>query len=162
MQRLWKSLIVAGGLAAASCGSDPADVAGTYSVNVANRANGCEFADWDGGTASNIPVTITQDGESATASVSGLTGAYLDLVLGGHDFIGTVDGDQLELTLVGERSQSEGNCTWTFDAIIDAEIDGDVLTGEIRYESRTNGGPDCGTLTGCASVQELNGARPPT
>ncbi len=161
MQRIATlSFLVA--IAAAGCGSDPVNVEGTYAINVANRANGCEFDNWDGNTASNIPVTMTQDGSSATASVGGLTGGYLDLILGGHDFIGTVDGDQLELTLIGERSGTQGNCAYTFDAVLDAELHGDLLEGVIRYEARTNGQPDCGTLTGCVSVQDLNGARPPT
>jgi hypothetical protein len=145
----------------AGCGSDPVDVTGEYNVNVVNRDNGCEFEDWDGGSAQDIPVTITQDGESATARVEGLTGNYLDLILGGHEFNGTVDGNDLSLTLIGERSATQGNCAYTFDAVIDASLDGNTLEGTISYEARTNGQPDCGNLTGCASVQELNGLRPP-
>jgi hypothetical protein len=55
------------------CGSDPADIAGEYSANLTSRDNGCSLANWqEGGTASQIPVTITQEGDSASADVGGL------------------------------------------------------------------------------------------
>jgi len=145
-----------------ACGDDPADVAGAYTVNVTNGANGCAFANWTvGASSSNIAVTVAQDGPAATASVGGLTGNFLDAWLGGHVFSGTVDGDQLDLTLIGTRAGSMGSCAYTFNAVIAARSSGDVLTGEIRYQAQTNGGLDCAALTGCASVQAFNGARPP-
>ena len=162
MTRSASGLVAVIGILVAAVGCAPADVAGNYTVNVTNGENGCGFDNWDGNTAANIPVGITQDGESATATVGGLTATFLDLWLGGHVFNGSVDGSHLELTLTGTRAQSQGACAYTYDAVIDADIDGDVLTGEIRYEAKPNGQADCGTLNGCASVQELNGARPPT
>jgi hypothetical protein len=156
------ALVTLGFAALAGCGDDPADVAGEYSVNVTNRDNGCMFEDWtEGDTATGIPVSITQDGSSVTAEVGGLTRALLLFWLGGATFTGTVRGDQLDLQLQGTRSMSSGNCAYTMDAVIDAEVRGDTLSGEIRYEARTNNQPDCGTLTGCATVQGLSGARPP-
>lgn len=161
MRRTLPIVLLVGAATLAGCGGT-ANVEGDFSINVANRENGCGFDNWDGNTAANIPVGITQDGESATATVGGLTATFLDLWLGGHVFNGSVDGSHLDLTLTGTRAQSQGACAYTYDAVIDADIDGDVLTGEIRYEAKTNGQADCGTLNGCASVQELNGARPPT
>ena len=70
-----------------ACGSDPADFEGDYSINITNRENGCEFDDWqEGNTASNIGVVVTQDGDQVTATVEGVTGAFLGLVLGDNVF----------------------------------------------------------------------------
>jgi hypothetical protein len=149
-------------LTLAACSSSPADVAGSYSVNVTSRDNGCSLQNWTvGQMSSNIPVTITQDGSDVTASVTGLTGTYLDVVLGSHDFTGTIDGNDLDLTLYGTRSGTMGNCTYTYNAVLTGTLDVDTLTGQIQYQAKTNGNPDCGTLEGCASVQDFNGARPP-
>lgn len=146
----------------AGCSDDPADIEGDYSVAVTNGDNGCALDNWtEGESAQNIAVTITQDGDSASAEVGGITGGVLDLWLGGRVFTGTVDGNDLNLTLTGDNSLSEGNCAYTFDAVLDGSIAGDVITGEIRYEAQTNGGTDCGALTGCATVQAFNGTRPP-
>jgi hypothetical protein len=149
--------------ALAGCSDDPADVAGEYTISVANRDNGCNVEGWDdNATAANIAVTITQNGGSATAEVGGLTGNYLDFVLGDHIFTGAVDGNHLDLKLTGDNNFQSGTCDYHFDAVIDANIDGDVLTGEIRYEAVTDMAIDCEGITGCANVQEFNGTRPPT
>jgi hypothetical protein len=155
--------VVAGLLAFSGCGeSDPADVAGEYTIAVTSRENGCNFANWmEGNTSSNIPVTITQEGSDATATVNGLTGGFLDLILGSRIYTGGVGSDNMLLTLFGTTTANEGNCTYTVNSIMDANISGDVLTGEIRYEAATNGNPDCAALEGCVSRQDFNGTRPP-
>lgn len=150
-------------LALAACGSDPADVAGDYSIALTNGANGCAFENWEeGSTAQNIALTVTQDGESASATVGGLAGAYVELVLGSRVYQGTVDGDQLHLQIFGTPSATEGNCTWTVNSTVRAELDGDVLTGTIDYTKATNGNPDCAAFEGCVTRQNFNGTRPPT
>jgi hypothetical protein len=153
-------------LAIAACGSStPANVAGSYTIAVTNRDNGCKLQNWTvGDMASNIGVTVTQDGSTATATVNGVTGGYLTLALGSNVFTGNVDGDFLRLTLFGTRSQSSGNCTWTYNAVLGGTLTGDILQGSIDYEAKTNGNPDCTTMgiTGCASSQDFNGTRPPT
>ena len=162
MRHLLPTSLLGAALALAACGGD-ADVTGDYSVAVTNGANGCDLANWtEGSSAQNISVQITQDGDSVSADVGGATRVVLDLWLGGHVFTGTVDGDDLSLRLTGSNAQSSGNCAYTYDAVLDATVDGDTLTGTIRYEAQTNGGTDCGTLTGCATVQDFNGTRPPT
>ncbi len=148
---------------AVACGSDdPADFAGNYSIALTARDNGCNFANWEeGNTAQNIPVTITQDGANASATVEGAAGAFLDVVLGSRVYQGGIDGNSAALDLIGTRSASEGNCAYTVNSTIDATLDGDVLTGTISYRAQTNNGTDCGELTGCRSFQEFNGTRPP-
>jgi hypothetical protein len=155
-----KRLILLVGLAA--CGSDPVDAEGMYSINVTSRANGCNFDGWtEGNTATNIPVTINQEGTSAGAEVTGLTGGYLDIILGSHVFDGTVDGDELDLKIAGTQSATTGNCTWTVDAQLLATLDGDVLTGRLNYSKNGNNNSDCAPLDGCVSYQDMNGARAP-
>ena len=149
-------------LACAACGGSDADVAGNFSVSVTNRDNGCNFQNWTvGDQATGIQVTITQDGSNVTATVGGVTGALLDIALGGHAYTGVVDGDDLALDLVGTRAMQMGNCTFTYNSAIDASIDGDVLTGEVHYRGAGNGNSDCASITGCDTFQDFNGTRPP-
>lgn len=147
----------------AACSSSPANVAGDYTIAVTNRDNGCNLANWTvGSSAQNIGVTITQSGSDAMATVNGVTGGYLNLALGSNVFSGTVDADHLSLTLFGTRSQTSGNCTFTYNAVIGADLNVDALTGTIDYTAKGNGNPDCATIDGCVSRQDFNGTRPPT
>lgn len=137
-------------------------MAGDYTIALTNRDNGCNLANWTvGEQSSNIPVVIAQDGSTATANVMAGAGVVLDLALGSHLYEGEIDGDELFLELFGSRSQTQGNCTFTFNSEIDASIDGDTLTGVINYQAATVGNPDCAPLEGCVSFQEFNGTRPP-
>jgi hypothetical protein len=151
-------------LAVAACSSKPANVAGSYTVAVTNKDNGCNLQNWTvGNSAQGIAVSIMQNGTQATATVQGLTGGYLDVVLGDHVFAGTVDGDHVSMTLFGTRTSNSGNCTWTFNADLEADLTGNALQGTIDYKPKTNGNPDCtATLNSCASTQDFSGTRPPT
>lgn len=158
-----RTLLVLGLTALAGCGDDPAAVAGEYTISVTNGQNECGFTGWTAGeSASNINVSITQNGDSASAEVTGVTGAYLEAVLGDNVFTGSVDGSHLELLLVGTTNGSVGTCDFTINATIDATLDGDFLEGVIRYEPQTDQSVDCDTLSTCANVQEFNGNRPPS
>jgi len=148
--------------AVAACSGSPADVAGSYTISVTNGANGCNLATWTvGSSATNIGVTVSQDGSSATATIEGLTGAYVMAALGSRTFAGSVHGTSLDLELIGTNAQTSGNCTYTYNAILDGTIDGDVITGTITYTAATNDQPDCVGIEGCESVQDFNGTRPP-
>jgi hypothetical protein len=149
---------------AAGCGGDnePADVAGNYTMAITNRENGCNLQNWNVGEMSTgIMVTVTQSGANATAIIEGGVGAYVELILGSRSFTGDVRGHQIDLTLVGTRSATMGNCTYTYNAILDGHLDGDTLEGEISYTPQTNDQSDCAAFEGCASVQGFNGTRPP-
>ena len=146
----------------AACGSDPVNAEGTYTLNVTNRTNGCQFQNWmEGDTAMGIQAVINQEGSSANADVMGGTRVWLDLVFGAHIFNGVVDGNELDLDLVGTRSTTMGNCTLTVDAQLLATLEGDVLTGRLNYRWHGNGNTDCAPYDGCLSYQDMNGARPP-
>lgn len=146
----------------AACGSDPADVAGDYTVAVTNGANECMLGMWnEGDTNSGIDMVISQSGSSANADVRGLTGGFLDFWLGASVFSGDVDGDELDLLLIGTTEQTAPGCTYTIDAELDATLDGDVLLGTITYRPNPIEGA-CGILEACRNVQDFNGTRPPT
>jgi hypothetical protein len=151
----------------AACGDDPAkdpaNVAGEYTVALISRENGCAFANWtEGQTSTGIPVTITQDGSNAIAEVKGAAAVFVGLWLGGTIYQGTVSGNDLELTLYGKASHTTGTCAYTVNSTFTGTLDGDILTGEIRYKAATNGSPDCGELKDCVSRQEFNAIRPPS
>jgi hypothetical protein len=147
----------------AACGSDPVDAEGTYSVSVTNRANGCNFMGWTiDESAANIGVVVNQEGEDVNADVMGLTRIYLDGVLGGHVFQGTVDGDELDMSITGNKTFTTGNCVdHTIDARMRATLEGDVLEGRIDY-TIVGTGSTCEPYDGCVSYQDMNGTRPPT
>ena len=89
---------------ATGCGSDPADVAGAFSISLTNRENGCALGNWTVGAQSQgVPVTITQSGATASADVAGLARVALDLALGNHVYQGDVDGNDIALKIIGSR-----------------------------------------------------------
>jgi hypothetical protein len=165
MEVMRPTLAMAAVVGLTACGSDePVDAAGTYTVSLTNRENGCNNPNWTiDESAAGIGVVMTQNGTSVNADVqAGGARVALDLVLGSHVFIGTVDGADLDLLIEGTPSFSMGTCDYTIDAQIEAHLEGDVLSGNIYYRAKTDGSTDCGTLTGCASRQELLGNRPPS
>ncbi|MFT3693418.1 MAG: hypothetical protein QM831_09790 [Kofleriaceae bacterium] len=157
-----KSFVV-GLVLLAACGTDdPVQVAGTYSVGVTNRDNGCNFQNWTvGAMNSGISIVISQSGANVTADVQGGSGLFLDIAFGSSAFTGTADGSQLDLKLEGTRVQQSGTCTYTYNGEITAVSNGDVLSGKINYVPATNGNSDCAAISGCLSYQEFTGSRPP-
>jgi hypothetical protein len=145
----------------AACGSD-ANVAGSYTIAVTNRDNGCNFQNWQvGAMNTNINAEITQSGSNVTTNVTGAGGFVFDAVLGTHTYTGSVSGNDVSLDLFGTKSNTQGNCTFTYNSTIDATAHGDALEGRIDYTAATNGNPDCTTIQGCVSFQDFNGTRPP-
>jgi len=149
-------------LVAVGCGGGDANVEGTWSIAVTNRDNGCALANWQvGNQAANIPVEIVQEDSDVNATITGAVGGYVALVLGSNVFTGGVDGDALTLELYG-RAQQQGNCSFSYNAVLLGDVDGDTMTGRIDYRGVTNNNPDCAAIEGCVSFQEFNGTRPPT
>ncbi len=160
MKRLMGSLVC---LAVwAGCGGDdPVDVEGTYSVGITNRDNGCQFANWTvGATSSGISVVVTQNGGAAVAEVQGGAAFVLNVALGGSTFSGDVDGNHVDMTIEGTRPNTTGNCTYTYDARMTANLVGDALMGTIAYTAAHNGHTDCAAIE-CVSNQDFSGSRPP-
>ncbi len=145
-----------------TCGCAPADLAGNYTLNLTNRDNGCDFDNWEvGKSTAAIPMTITQEDASINGTVEGLTGAYLNLILGSNVFRGEVAGQTFTMAITGSRSGSKGNCAYTVNATANGSLSTDVISGTISYSAQTNNNSDCGALSGCVSRQEFNGTRPP-
>jgi hypothetical protein len=151
-------------LALAACSDDPVNVAGDYSVNITNGANGCNLQNWTvGDSSTGIPVTITQgtNKADATAVINGATGVYVNAVIGGMAFQGNVDGADLDAVLHGTRAYTMGGCTYTFTVDLSSSLNKDTLSGQLTYTPATNHGADCGILETCSSVQQFNGLRAP-
>ena len=143
------------------CGGT-ADVAGTYTVSTTSEANTCQLMGWEeGDTATNIEVVIAQTDSQATAEGRGLGGGLLQLWLGSRTLAGEVSGSGVDLTLIGTNDLSAPGCTYTMNAVLDAEVDGDVLQGELRYQPQPKEGT-CGILESCENIQRINGTRPPS
>jgi len=161
--RLVLTLLLLLAMGTLACGGeDPAWVAGDYTITVTNHENGCNFASWqEGDTTTGIGLTVTQAGDNVTGDVGGATGAWLDLTLGSSTYTGSVDGDQVTMTLFGTNANTVGECSYFINSTATATLSGDALEGAITYYPSTNGHPDCSTVTGCVSSQAFNGTRPP-
>lgn len=127
---------------------------------ITNGASSCSF-DWEEGKeATNIGLTLTQEGNDVHGTLDGITGAWFTLVFGSADFDGTIEGSSLSLTNYGERTAQQGNCSYTYNSTVDAKQTGDTIAGTITYSTKTNGNPDCDAIE-CSATQKFNGARPP-
>jgi hypothetical protein len=161
--------LLALGAAFTACGggsfsSQTANIAGDYSFSFTTGANVCEFTGWTpGSVAMDVPVMMTQQGTSATATVTGLAAMLLlDAVLGTHEFQGTVSGDSFTLTAFGSTSLKDGDCAFTIKATMTGSISAATVQGQITYTETTNGNPACGYHATCSSVQSFAGVRAPS
>lgn len=148
------------GLAACGGGSD-ANVAGSYTMAITNRDNGCNFSGYTVGAQNTVTVDITQSDSNLSATVTGGGGFLLALVVGSNVYTGTVDGDAVDVKIIGDRAFNMGNCAYTYNSEIKATADGNSMSGRIEYRSVTNNNSDCGSITDCLTFQEFAGSRPP-
>jgi hypothetical protein len=153
-------------LACAGCSTTPANVAGMYSVSLANDANGCMFQNWDGMTSTNVPLELTQNGTAVTATVGGAAGGVFDFLFGSHVLVGSVGGSHVDVVIHGtNQTMAAGTmCVLSLDAHASVDLVGDTLQGgTITYTYVTNHDSTCPIYTQtCSSVQLFNGTRPPT
>jgi hypothetical protein len=153
-------------LGALGCGGgdgDTVDASGEYTLAVTNGDNDCGFDGWnEGESTSGVPFNVVQDDDDhITATIQGLAGAWVALVLGSNEFEGEAAGSRLDLTLFGTNSFNDAGCTYTVNGNVLATLNDDALEGTISYEPQTNGSPDCDQLNDCSTVQMFNGTRPP-
>jgi len=148
----------------AGCGSDDeftADVAGSYTIAITNDDSTCAFSNWEEGKeTSGVGLVIAQDGQKLHGTLDGLAGAFFQLWLGSADFDGTIDGRALRLTNFGEKASQQGNCSFTYNATVNATQNADTIEGTITYSPQTNGNPDCAAVE-CSASQRFSGVRPP-
>lgn len=144
----------------------PANVAGMYTVSLANDANGCMFQNWDGMTSTGVPLELTQSGTSVTATVGGGAAAVFDVLFGSHVMVGSVGGSHIDVVIHGTPQTTPAGtmCTLSLDAHASVDLNGDALqNGTITYTYVTNHDSTCPIYTQtCSSVQLFNGTRPPT
>jgi hypothetical protein len=161
---LRKSLVLLAVVWLTGCSSEgefTTDVSGNYTVAVTNRTSTCPFMEWvEGKESSGIGFAITQEDEELHATVDGAAAIFFNLALGSADFDGRVDRSSFELTNYGSRSQTQGNCTFTYNATVAGELHGDAISGSITYAPATNDSPDCASVQ-CQAYQDFSGTRPP-
>ena len=147
-----------------ACSSDDgftADVAGVYTVAITNGTSTCNFPNWmDGKETSGIGLTITQSGQTIQGTLDGIWGAFYMLAFGSANFDGTIKGNTLTMTNYGSRTQSTGNCSYTYNATVQGTQTGDSISGTITYSAATNNNPDCSAVQ-CSASQKFSGSRPP-
>nr|PZN28841.1 MAG: hypothetical protein DIU78_01640 [Pseudomonadota bacterium] len=168
MARAWFSWWSALALAVSSvgCGDDsdegpPADVSGSYSLNVTNGDNDCGVENWtEGESSTNIPFEITQEGAEIQGTIGGAAAIIVALVTGSIEFEGTVTGNSFELTNYGTISHVEDGCGYTYNVRATGTLTGHSIAGTIVTERSPNDDPDCAYLA-CRNFQEFSGSRPP-
>jgi len=140
----------------------PADVHGTYTLNVTNGPSTCPLDGWtQGAVTMGVPLTVMQNGKSVSADVGGAGAVFLELWCGGAHLSGSVSGSDVSLDLNGTRSLSSGSCAFTIDAHVSATLGNDSLSGSIVYVPNTNASPDCAAIRACSARMNLSGSRPP-
>ncbi len=146
----------------AACGSSPpTNFAGDYSVQLVNGANDCGFANWTAGSASNVKITMTQDGSTAQFTVDDVfAAAYLNLVVGASTFVGSVKDDTFSATFLGVKTATQGACTYKVNTKLSMTLDSNnVLSGTLTYTPATNADASCGVLNTCSQSQTVSGSR---
>lgn len=137
------------------------NVAGDYTLALTNRASSCAFDNWvEDESSSGIPLTVTQNGSELDGTVGGGAGLLLALWLGSAEFEGTAKGSTLTMTNYGTTQAREGNCSFTYNAVVRGTLKDNSISGTITYSPATNDNPDCANVE-CSAVQEFSGSRPP-
>lgn len=145
---------------------EPVDMAGEYDLTITNGDNGCGFAQWTVGTITrSVPLTITQ-GDPGPADVIGIIGGIVGLTLrlsvGSDTLRGTVTGDDVEMSLLGQEQGADEGCTYRALGTAYGTLTGDALQGRVEYTYViVHDGGNCGDKADCVSVQNFIGARPP-
>ncbi|MGB0679620.1 MAG: hypothetical protein ACPGUV_08170 [Polyangiales bacterium] len=148
--------------ALSACGSDSEDARGTYTLFVTSGSNDCRFADWtSSSTVTDVVLNLVQSGNDIEATVEGSFRREIDDFVGGFVFEGSIDGRRIEATLLGRRPYQLSSCLYSINVELSAELDEDLLGGEMLYRPATNGNPTCGELSACVNRQRFTGARPP-
>jgi hypothetical protein len=157
--------MLCGACSGSSSSGPPPDVHGTYTVDVTDEQDGCNLAGWmQGMQFMGIPVAIAQTGTQVTATVTGLVGIFMAATsgLGTNQFSGTITGTQASMSAAGSSTATQGSCTYTTSATVDASFDGNTMNGTVTYTHvPTSASAPCDAIQGCQSTQTFSGARPP-
>lgn len=139
-----------------------AEVSGTYTITLRYGENGCLLDGWtEGSDVVGIPLTMRQDGDLVSGTVEGITGGILTLIHGSSIYNGTIEGNQADMVIYGQRAESSGNCSFSLNNRVSARFDGDFIEGTLRFVKEGNDNPDCAKVE-CASLIDFTGSRPPS
>ena len=145
-------------------GGPIASVAGVYVGSVTNDGSTCPGLMLDKGMMNSVVVlTIAQMEANVTMGVDGLTSPPLQAVFGTNSFAGSVIENHIDATITGTVPATLGNCMYTLNGELAANLGGDILTGNIIYTPQTNGHADCKSMlvTGCIGKQTFGFTRNP-
>ena len=158
---IFRKLFVLSALCALACSSAPTNFAGTYTLTTTNNANTCGFTNWTEGATSTFTAAFTQDGANAQITIQGAAAVYLDLVVGTATFQGTVSGNTFTSEYIGQKSVSEGACSYKVNVGVSATLDSNnVISGTITLAPVTNNDPSCGAKNGClGNTETVSGNR---
>ena len=151
------------GAACTSNGVVPfASLGGDFTGSVMNGPNTCPGT-WEKGMMSSTTVTIGQVEANVTVHFSGPPGSMLQAVLGTNSFSGIVSGNHVSARIIGTVQATSGDCVYTTNGDLAADLGGNTLSGNIVYTPQTNNHADCTSMqvTGCTSQQTFALNRPP-
>jgi hypothetical protein len=149
---------------AGTTGETPENVAGDYTVGLTNVHNTCPTMaeSWtDGAMTEGVDFLITQKGVTISAETMGNPALYFLLLLGSNEFTGEIHGSHFVLTNHGTKEYTYDACSYTIDAVVEGDLEGDSIAGTLTYTPIIKASPDCEGYT-CAAEQTFTGVRPPT
>ena len=158
-------LAVAAAMLASACGDDEEfrnteDVAGTYDLTIRNADNGCQFENWEeDGTATDIGLQVSQTERELHGQLVGVGGGVVAVLIGTAEFEGGVAGNDVTLEGFSGYVRQEGNCTYNLRVTLNGTLNGNVMSGTLRYTFATNDAPDCTDLEACESIQTFDAVR---
>jgi len=142
----------------------PDNLAGDYLVDLTSGENTCMTMDdsWMTGTVTkDVEFVITQNGVKVQAAPQGLPAIGVLALTGAIEFTGEIHGSHFELTNHGTKPYTFGTCSYTINAVVEGDLDGDVITGTLKYEPVIGENPACDDYE-CSAVQLFSGSRPPS
>jgi hypothetical protein len=140
-----------------------AKVEGTWSMSVKNEANGCMFEEWAPGSVNAFEIKLEQFGEKKSdvnAQLQGLVGLAFWAGIGTSTLTGKIDGEELDLTLLGTKDEVTKGCVFRREIHVTAQVQKDRFReGRIVHMLRATPGGSCGPLNGCQTMQTFDGTR---
>ncbi len=145
-----------------SCSDDPpADVEGTYAVDVSNGDDDCSFDNFAGGASDLILTQGIDDPAMVSSEFSGGgVAAFLGVALGGSEMTGLIEGRTLTLNRTGADRTTAEFCEYHINAALTGTVNGDAIEGTIVYTGQIDfETADCPFLDNCMSEQSFSGTR---
>jgi hypothetical protein len=135
------------------------DPEGTWIAQLTYEENGCALERWpEGEVLASVPFVIARGPAGLGGTIGGGTGGVVALILGTNVFAGEYQRGRLALHLDGAWPIEIDGCAHRLGLDLDALIDGDQLTGTLRWVRRLPDAPACAPYV-CESVQRVSAFR---